>query len=974
LLHDIVHFQVNDSTVPVDATILKKLNLETFIAFDTETTGFDPMADDIIELGAVKYVNGEVAEEKTFLIKPRNPIPEEITRLTGITDRMVEDAPGYEECHADIKAFLGDHPLVAHNIEFDYGMLESHYLRAGEPAPENPLYDTLLLARTFTYWTLDHKLKTVARAFGVEEDDAHRAVPDARMVGEIFLGLIQQMLATPLDVLQRCNRLLADQEVHTKPLFIQALNQLMALNEPDGIGEPPLKSPRRYNIYGENGLKFDGMGEPFNPIDTFELTRHFTKDGVLGGSLTNFEERDAQAAMAEEVANALNDGHFLVAEAGTGVGKSLAYLLPSILWTLQNNDRGERVVISSNTKNLQEQLFYKDIPFIHDRLGFRFKAVLMKGRSNYLCKTKWTEFLRNLSRHSASDRVEALPLVVWATHTETGDISENNGFHERAAAGVWGKVCSESGYCTTKRCQAFRGCYLGPLKREAVNAHIVVVNHSLLLADATANHLSIPEYHHLIVDEAHNLEKNAYRYFASEFDIWSLRNIVSPLYTRGRNAYGLLVTLKTQLAQSKDDTLSKKMEPLLQEVMDALPALEKETDSFLSVFQSVAGQKQRQFRYTERVRYTADTLPFQAMDDAIEAEKEAFRQVLTSLKNLLQSLKDVSTKELPDADMIRQDIQHRYDQLYELAVTFRQVLEARDQSRIYWYELPISTRALPKFVTTPIEVGETMNQLIFQDLRSVIFTSATLKVADEFTYFQHRIGLDMLEDREVIASDFGSPYYLSEQLIGCVTTWLDPPGSKEHSRQLAEIIRTISQQYRRGTLVLTTSYRSMNNIYGGLESYYKEMEVGLLRQTRQISRTDLVARFRDDVGSVLLGTESFWEGVDVPGKSLEVLIIEKLPFAVPSDPIVEANTAAIDARGGNGFIDYNLPEAIIQFRQGFGRLIRSSTDAGVVIIADPRVATKFYGRYIAESLPIELQACQSPEDLYRVLDEWFRRN
>ncbi|MBD3275159.1 MAG: DEAD/DEAH box helicase, partial [Candidatus Marinimicrobia bacterium] len=420
--------------------VFNELNLETFVAFDTETTGFNRMQDDIIEFAAVKYVNGEQVDSVNCLIQPRKDVPQEITRLTGITNDMVKDAPKYEDFHKDIKAFIADYPLVAHNVVFDSEMLSAHFQRMGDEEPPNQLYDSLILSRTFSYWFVDHKLATVARSFGVRQDDAHRATADAEMAGDIFLNLIQMMLATPMNTLRQCTTVLSDVDVHTKPLFINALNYQMKLNAENGIGKRPISPPHRFNVYGETSLSYEGAGEPLKEIDTFELTRHFTKEGALGKALAQFEVRDAQAAMAEAVANSLNQGHFLVAEAGTGVGKSLAYTLPSILWTLANNESGERVVISSNTKNLQEQLFYKDIPFIHDKMGFEFKAVLLKGRSNYLCKTKWHEFLRNTGNYSKKDRISALPLVVWASQTQTGDISENNGFHEYRNAGLWSRL------------------------------------------------------------------------------------------------------------------------------------------------------------------------------------------------------------------------------------------------------------------------------------------------------------------------------------------------------------------------------------------------------------------------------------------------------------------------------------------------------------------------------------------------------
>ncbi len=958
----------------MDTVLLRKLHVDTFIAIDVETTGLDRLQDDIIELGAIKYINGRSVEEQQLLFHPRNPVPDEIIRLTGITNEMVNDAPSYAECHEEVKSFLGNYPLVAHNIEFDYGMLKAHYRRSGDNAPENPLYDTLVLARTFVYWLVDHKLSSIADAFGHKCEDTHRALADARMVGSIFLDLLEQMIAAPLNVLRQCTKILSDVDVHTKSLFFDMVDYLLRQNSETGIGTGKLQPPQRFNIYGKGKLEFDEIGEPIEPVDTFELTRHFTAGGVLGSVLKNFEERDAQASMAEAVADALNEGHILVAEAGTGVGKSLAYLLPSAMWTLLNADRGERVVISSNTKNLQEQLFYKDIPFIHDLLGFEFKAVLLKGRSNYLCKTRWTELLRGLSQFSQGERMELLPLTLWVSQTKTGDISENNGFNERRSSHLWSQISSESGYCTTRRCTQFQGCYLGPLKREAASAHILLVNHSLLLADATTNNMTLPEYHHLIVDEAHNIEKNAYRYFASEFDIWTLRNNIRPLYSSGRNTYGLLVTLKTSISKIKNRAIELQLTPAVQKVMDSLVQLEGQSESFLDSFKRHAARVERQRQYTQKVRYTMETLPFDSLGESVESTKDAFRTALTALKELYQYLQDYSGPEIQDLDLIRQDIRYGYENLFELAVTFKKVIEAKDSSQIYWYELPVNTRSLPKLVTTPIDVGQMMEHSMFDNLRAAVLTSATLKVADSFNYYLNRIGLDRMEEREIVTRDFGSPYYLSEQLIGCVTTWVDTPGSNQHSRQIADVVREISERYRRGTLVLTTSYQSMDDMYEGLGSYYRGMGIELLRQDHRISRTDLIEQFKSNTDSVLLGTESFWEGVDVPGKSLEVLIIGKLPFAVPSDPIVEANIAAIESAGGNGFVDYMLPEAIIQFRQGFGRLIRSSTDAGVVIIADPRVATKFYGRYVAESLPIDLHACENSSDLFRLLDDWFRRN
>jgi len=958
----------------MNTDILKSLNLETFIAFDTETTGINPTYDEIIEFGAVKYQNGEQVDSINILIKPEQPISEEITRITGISNEMVEDAPGYYEVHEQIKSFLGDTPLVAHNIVFDYGMLENHFQRMGDNPPENLLYDTLLLARTFTYWLVDHKLATVAKAFDVEIDTTHRANADAILAGEIFLSLIELVVTTPLNQLRQCTRVLSNLDVHTKPLFVSATNYLMEQDAEDGIGDKPIQAPDRFNIYGQGYFSFENAQSQLEPIDTFELTRIFTKSGQLGKILTKYEERGSQAEMSEAVANALNDGNFLIAEAGTGVGKSLAYLIPGLQWSTLNADKGARIVVSSNTKNLQEQLFFKDIPFIHDQLGFDFKAVLLKGRSNYLCKTKWTEFLRNPNRFSEADRLSAIPLIIWAAKTNTGDIDENNGFRQRYSTFLWSKLCSEGGYCTTKRCQAFQGCYLGPLKKEAATANLIVVNHSLLLADAAAGHHSIPEYHHLVVDEAHNLEKNAYRYFAGEFNIWAVRNLITPLHSGGQREYGLLVTLKTALSVLKEPNRTTSVISQVDTVIWTLKTLNDNTEKFLKQFQVQAAAKVSSNRYRERVRYNAENSPFKSMGSTIKDVYHTFQEAIDELKQLYQLLKDFTEDDIPDIDATRQDLEMSVNAFDELCQTFQKIIKAPSDNEIYWYELPTSAKQLPEFVVTPLHVGTVMQNMIYDGLRTAIFTSATLKVGDEFTYFLKRTGLYEIENHQVVTKDFGSPYYLSEQLIGCVTTYLDRPGTTEHSQQIASMVQQISERYQRGVLVLTTSYRSMDEMFESMESHYKEMEIGLLRQTSSISRTDLVDQFKTEFSSVLIGTESFWEGVDVPGEALEVLIIGKLPFAVPTDPIVEANTVAVENDGGNGFFDYTLPETIIRFRQGFGRLIRSSTDAGVVIIADPRVATKRYGSIIAESLPIELQACTSDDELFEVLDNWFRHN
>lgn len=958
-----------------DPGLLLKLGLDTCIAFDVETTGLDPELEEVIQFSAVKFVNGEIRKELNLFCNPGKPIPDFITELTRIDDAMVREQPSFAERSGEILEFFGEHPLIAHNAPFDVSFLNAKL----EQPLSNPVIDTLDLARIFLYYLPDRKLETLAAHFGLETEGAHRADVDTRNTGRLFFKLLEIMLYYDISLYKDIYHIIGPlPTLHNYDLY----QRILMYYETSGRTESEKRKPyhsmpdnklgdfKNRSLYTEGNIRKISRGD----VDAV-----FGLNGRLSETLPSFEMRIGQMQMAGDIVEAFNQGEFLVAEAGTGVGKSLAYLIPAVKWMKKNRRDGMSIVVSSYTKNLQEQLFLKDIPFVHDFIEDDFTVVLLKGRQNYICLTKWQWLMKNLEQAvTLFDRPQLLPLLVWLRETLTGDIEENSGFQIQRVPYLWTKLCSEPGYCTSKKCNDNHGCFLGKIRKLAHHADIIIVNHSLLLSDAASGNGILPEHPVCVIDEAHNLIKAAYQYLGIELTPWSIERILHKLYTPGRIHLGALVSLSRYAGKGKE-WKSEHREMIIKRISqteDDVEAVLKASNLFYKALLKEINHNVRDpnQRYVQKIRYKPENCPFNGMKSADTLLQAAAR---------LDSSLDLLKKEIDSLDPAEKaSLSEQMDELglaitafEELQQGLRICLTPDDDAMIYWYEIPTDPESIYLSIkAVPLHVDRVLNDLIYQNKYAMIATSATLTVAGRFKYFMKRSGMELVEAERVKTQIYDSPFDYREQCEIWNLTHFQEPGNKHFDEEVAKTIAELSARFRLGTLVLTTSYASIKNIRNVLEPAARQHNFQLVTQMGSASRTALLQRFIRDTRSVLLGTESFWEGVDIPGEPLELLIITKLPFAVPTEPVVQAITEDIEKQGGNAFMEYSVPEAILKFKQGFGRLIRSREDRGVALIMDKRLSVKRYGQYFMQSIPADIRFVKNSEELVENIGNWVKRN
>jgi ATP-dependent DNA helicase DinG len=660
----------------------------------------------------------------------------------------------------------------------------------------------------------------------------------------------------------------------------------------------------------------------------------FSDEGALSRVVEGYEPRDGQRRMADAVASVLEDGGTLLAEAGTGTGKTLAYLVPAIL-------SGRRVLVSTGTKNLQEQIFFKDLPLLQQALGVRVTATLMKGRGNYLCLHRWELYRDAVDEGSgasgrlidAGDRV-LLPIVdAWLAQTETGDRAELRDLPEDLA--LWKAIAAEAETCLGSECPHYDDCFVTRMRRRAAESDVVIVNHHLLCADASVRHGAygevIPECATLVVDEAHQLEDVATQYFGYSFSAYRVDDLV-------RDVERLLAA-----AEAPND------------VLRALARASEQSRMFFSGL-VLPGALQPSLGSEARVRYTADALAEHYEDG--DALCGALEELDRALSAEAPGAKAEQVKSPGEGDLTEAlaAIQRRAG---ELARDLRFLLRASDPDFVYFIETrgqgrsatadrPASAGSPGRYATrpflraAPIDVSRIIREALFDRMRATVLTSATLAVDASFAYVKGRLGIGDAKELRV-PSEFDYALQALLYLPRRVPSPRAPSFAEAAAREVIEIVR----RSRGRAFVLFTSYSVLRSVQ---QLVQMALPYPILVQGTA-PRTELIERFRTTPHAVLLATSSFWQGVDVVGEALSCVIIDKLPFASPSDPVTAARIDAITARGGDAFADYQVPLAILALQQGLGRLIRHRTDRGVLAVLDPRIRTMGYGRRFLASLP-----------------------
>lgn len=676
-------------------------------------------------------------------------------------------------------------------------------------------------------------------------------------------------------------------------------------------------------------------------VNEAEAGGYISQGGPLSKLSDSFEERPVQVELLEKIVKALNENKIAVFEAGTGVGKSYSYLIPSALWALLNH---EKIIVSTGTINLQQQLCEKDLPAVEKIIGKKFKYVLMKGRQNYICMRRLNDAASILDLFEGETE-ELKKIAEWAQNSDTGSKSDLTFMPSES---VWTKVNSESDACMGKKCPFFGECFVMKVRKEAASANLIIVNHHLLFADIESR-LSgagyedaavLPPYRHIIFDEAHGIENAATSFFSESVNRFKLNKLINQMYRHRKNSEsGHLCSLA--ILSSNEEKAG-----------DAFDVTNKIKLAMTNV--EIASKDLLQNEYTMRL-YDATARNFGPLLVAIGELTRALGSFTGIVREVMEGI-DEDDKDAPCYYESKVILRH-LESYVILLKNFSVWDEKRDD--VFW----IQKRRLPPdmvqnagdaeyviLTQTPLDISHLMNEGVFEPMESVICTSATLKTGRDFSYWMRRTGVSLAGEERIIKGEFPSPFPYNKNMLFAVPSDAPLPDNIQFQQYVEMALPRLIQAAAGRTLVLFTSYESLKSAYRTTVASMPGFPGRVMKQGDD-DNAKLLEAFKKENESVLFATDSFWQGVDIPGESLSQVIIVKLPFTVPNDPVFVARAEAIEKRGGSSFMELSVPEAVIKFRQGIGRLIRRSDDKGVVVVLDRRIYEKKYGSIFIASMP-----------------------
>jgi len=724
--------------------------------------------------------------------------------------------------------------------------------------------------------------------------------------------------------------------------------------------------------------------EKLIPLDVEAIAAYIRPGGPVSRALPDFECREEQQTMMAEVAKAFNEDRIALVEAGTGTGKSLAYLIPAIAWSLQN---GERVVISTKTINLQEQLIGKDLPLLQGLKGLNCKAVLVKGRSNYLCLRKLAATREeNRLFLEAGSEDELCELINWSGKTKDGSLSDLSFIPRRDN---WERVCAEADQCTRLHCPHYTKCFFYKARRESSSAHILVVNHHLLMADlAVRSRMEghdrpavLPRFQRIIIDEAQHVEDVATEYLGFQVSKYGLLRMLRRLQGTREAGRGLLPFLRAKLQAEIDgeerDRIVNVLESIADTVIPERLAIEKKIgasmDRLTSELKAMCGGANGDNGRSLRITPDIVASPFwegtlcpvlKELLGVINSFSGKIADLMKRLGALSERRKKTIESAMVEIGSMRQRIGH-----YVECLTF--FMDGGD-GVCRWLEITGRGKwERLNFCSAPLDVSSGMRDAIYKRFGTVIMTSATLTVGGAFDYFRSRVGLGETEKDKLDCCILPSPFDYTTQAFVAAPRGIAEPGSDGYEDMLEEMVGRAVAISQGNAFVLFTSYRLLARLYERLAEGMEGAGLAVLKQGTD-NRTALLNRFRREKGSVLFATDSFWEGVDVRGEALQCVILTRLPFRVPDEPIQQARVEAIELAGGDPFLEYSVPQAVIKFRQGFGRLIRHRDDIGAVLILDSRVHSRRYGKLFLNSLPATSICRLDAEGSLAKMEEFFK--
>lgn len=929
-----------------------------FVVIDLETTGNIPKKGDrIIQFAAVVIENGVITEQFSSLINPQKSIPIFIEELTGINDEMVKNAPVFSEIAEKVITLLDGAYFVAHNVLFDLSFLQEELVSAGYEGFFGPVLDTVEMARIM-YPTADgYKLSDLAEQENLNHDRPHQADSDAEVTAELLLIFLRRLAALPLVTIRQLLPLSGGLKSDLQQLLDEILEEFDPMDE----GIPKHTELVKDLVVKKTAKTIDMEQEQTN----LSYPEHENdKINLLNKGFKSFEKRSGQFQMMDAVYRAFHYERHSLIEAGTGVGKSLGYLLPAAYFCKEN--KSGPIVISTYTIQLQEQLLKKEIPLLASILPFKIHAVLLKGRSHYISLEKFHQSLSD-ENDNYDTTLTKMQILVWLTETETGDKDELN----LSSGGqiFWEKIKSSPFGFSFNLEYSDRDFYL-KAKKEAEYADIIITNHSLVLSDLKEKAAILPDYDYVILDEGHHFEKTATQFFGASLDYLAIRLLI------GR--FGL--EDQPQLFHDMEDIIqmiSEGQEPLLhpfklnQLVMD----LTYEVDEFFNLIALFAKKKlgaAPRF-YRSKVRFSQSDGEREVRALVISAERLAFLlkdlqiAIMERLKWIMKSKTPLTTSQQTTLE----EIQTFLNDVKELRDTVMNCF-IREKNDVKWIEIDMrSPQNITTFVAQPAVVADQLQEQFFSVKKAAVITSASLTVNDSFHFILNELGLDpVLTETMMVSSPFNYQkqvkLLIPEELPEINTVTID-----EFVIALTEQIISIAEAAKGRMLVLFTAYDMLKKTYDLVkESGFLNDFVLMAQGISSGSPARLTRNFKRYDKAILFGTSSFWEGVDIPGEDLSCLCIVRLPFSAPDEPLTEAKSKLILERGGNPFTEYSLPEAVLRFKQGFGRLIRTETDRGIVVVFDKRIITNQYGKSFLASIPPVSINKGRIDELARIIRSW----
>jgi len=916
------------------------------VVFDVATTGLEVSQDEIIEFAALRIREGKIQGSCHFLVLPEQEITSKVLRLTGIKAEELDGASRLYEHSQEIQEFFEDAVLVGHRVTFLLSKLNNilniHF--------QQSLWDTLELTRIFFPTLHDYQLSYLTEKLSLALEDGaggHRSETNAWLTWKLFEACRKKSLEFDLSFYNQTKGLL---EGWTGRGFIDESHREITRHFPERqIRTDFVLAPISAGLFSNEKTQASKV-----PLSIDWIVDSFSPRGILERNLNGYESRPGQVKMAKLIAEGLTSSQHIVVEAGTGTGKSFAYLIPC-LWSAKKT--GQKVVVATHTIPLQEQLQKKDIPILETVLPFNFKTSVLKGKGNYCCLKKLQGYVANTREISREEqRLALISILVWIRETQTGDLQEIS--MVPGLLQIWPSLNADNETCIPGKCSKAGICFLIRARKKAEEADLLIVNHSLLFSDLKTDYNVLPEYHQLVIDEAHQIYQTALQHLGLDMSLENVTRIIDNIYKlSGQNFYGLVKQRLGSLAQLVPSVSWEIFEKRLDNIPENCSIVFEQAKELFQLLSQVLGAE-RTFRFV--ASHTTQTW-WETLNIQIENLIGRFKALIAVLESLTSALTGEDADEVEELKYVLVGYQR---ELQALVDTLLLVLNIDNPKQVTWLEQ--NSRLYLK--TSPIEVSDILKEKIFSRLDAVILTSATLSISNSFEHFLRDIGLPMTTRTAQVDSPFDYERQMRFYVAQKGMNFQD--SDEEKAKDLSEFIVEVAERMNGRTLVLFTAHKLLRETYATLHPKLSRIGIETLAQGLHGERSTIIEAFKRNPRSVLLGANSFWEGIDIPGDTLSCVILVKLPFWPPSLPLIEARSEFLKSLGRDPFQELLLPEAVIRFKQGFGRLIRSKGDRGVVILLDDRVIEKYYGRFFLNSLPIRTHIRGGNSLILRKIEEW----